>query len=158
MTASVATTPEIVAYADPIIEAIGRIFACLDGQDAEELNWRPPAKETNSLYVLAVHTLANAEEFILGFLDGQPIVRDRDAEFAASGDSAAPLQARWNELQANVREALGRLGPDVLTNSYTHPRRGTRNGRAVLIGVAQHAAEHAGHAELTRDLLAATRM
>ncbi|MCB0140064.1 MAG: DUF664 domain-containing protein, partial [Caldilineaceae bacterium] len=36
---------------------------------------------------------------------------------------------------------------------FTHPRRGQMSGRAILMVVMRHAAEHMGHAELTRDLL-----
>ena len=157
MTTSVSACPEISAFAEPIVGAIERIVRSLDGLDADGLNWRPPAPLTNSVYVLAVHTMANAEEFILSMLDSQRIPRDRDAEFAAVGETAAPINARWHDLQTTLRDALNRFGPDVLTQTYTHPRRGTLTGRAILIFVAQHASEHVGHAELTRQLFDASR-
>ncbi|MBN1310607.1 MAG: hypothetical protein JXB30_04240 [Anaerolineae bacterium] len=40
---------------------------------------------------------------------------------------------------------------------HEHPRRGQMAGRAELIIVARHAAEHMGQAELTRDLLFSAR-
>ena len=157
MSTPVATHPEIVAFATPICTAIERILRCLEGQDAQGLNWRPPAEATNSLYALAFHAMGSAEGFILGLLGGEQIVRDRDAEFLASGDSAEPLSARWASLRPRLRSALDTMPPAMLDETFTHPRIGTMTGRAFLILVAQHMAEHAGHAELTRDLLNASR-
>ncbi len=157
MSASVPAHPEIVAFSEPICTAIERIMRCLEGQDAEGLNWRPPAAATNSLFVLAFHSLGSAEGFILGLLGGEQIVRDRDAEFMARGDSAEPLAARWASLQPRLRAALDTMPPSMLDRTFTHPRLGAMTGRAFLILVAQHMAEHAGHAELTRDLLRAAR-
>lgn len=147
---------ESAAFADPIIDAIARIIRCLDGMDAEGLNWRPPAPETNSVVVLATHTMATVEETVCGVLGGQPVTRDRDAEFSATADDAAPLSARWEVVQARLRETLESQPPDALDREVNHPRRGKMTGRHLLITIAQHAAEHAGHAELTRDLYRAS--
>ena len=75
---------EIAAFAEPLVNAIERIIRCLDSVDAEGLNWRPPAPETNSLYVLAFHTMGSAEEAICGVLDVTP--RDLGADVSAHGD------------------------------------------------------------------------
>jgi hypothetical protein len=157
MSTSVAPLPEIVAFADPIVGAIERIIRCLDGLDAEGLNWRPPAPLTNSLYVLAFHTMGSAEAAIIGELGGQPVQRDRDAEFTASGDSAEPLYARWEALKPRLHETLARLTVADMEKSVHHRRFGAMSGRAFLILAAQHPAEHTGHAELTRQLLDAAR-
>jgi hypothetical protein len=152
-----AAHPETSDFAEALCNAIERILACLDGLDAEGLNWRPPAPETNSLYVLAYHSMGSAEAAIIGELGGQPVDRDRDAEFTASGDSAAPLHARWEALRPRLREALARLTPADMERTVHHRRFGAMSGRAYLILAAQHPAEHVGHAELTRDLLNAAR-
>lgn len=150
-------SPESAAFADPIIDAIARIIRCTEGMDTEGLNWRPPAPETNSLAVLATHTMATVEETVCGVLGGQPVPRDREAEFAARVDAAAPLLARWQTLQGRLRETLTSQPPDALNRTVNHPRRGPMSGRHLLITIAQHAAEHAGHAELTRDLYRASQ-
>jgi hypothetical protein len=152
-----AAHPETSDFAEALCNAIERILACLDGLDAEGLNWRPPAPETNSLYVLAYHSMGSAEAAIIGELGGQPVDRDRDPEFTASGDSAAPLHARWEALRPRLREALARLTPADMERTVHHRRFGAMSGRAYLILAAQHPAEHVGHAELTRDLLNAAR-
>ena len=139
-----------------IVGSLDRLVALLDGLSADELDWRPPAPEANSLYTLAIHTLGNAEENLLETLGGQPIGRDRAGEFAARGDEA-PVTARWAALRPRLAETLAALPPGALDSTYQHPRRGAISGRDILLVVARHAAEHLGQAELTRDLLRATR-
>src|SRR5262249_2140129 len=73
------------------------LVALLEGLSDKELNWRPPAPGTNSLYVLAYHTLANAGENVLGVLCGQLVERNRSSEFVAAGVSstaARPVPCR----------------------------------------------------------------
>jgi hypothetical protein len=140
-----------------IASSLDRMIACLDGLTVEELNWRPAAPGANSLYALAVHTLGNAEENLLGLLGGQPVRRERAAEFVVEADSAGTLGTYWDELRQRLAATLTSLTPAALDRSYAHPRRGTIAGRDVLIVVARHAAEHLGQAELTRDLLQASR-
>ena len=138
-----------------IASSLDRLVGCLDGLSKAQLNWRPDAPGANSLYALATHTLGNAEENLLQTLVGQPVVRDRDGEFAAQGASAQALVARWATVRAVLAARLADLPAGALDVAYTHPRRGTITGREILIVVARHAAEHLGQAELTRDLLRA---
>ena len=140
-----------------IASSLDRLVAHLDGLSADDLDWRPPAPGANSLYVLATHTLGNAEENLLETLGGQPIGRDREAEFAVRGGSVGAVEAHWRELRPRLAEALANLPPGALDATYPHPRRGTITGRDILIVVARHSAEHLGQAELTRDLLRAAR-
>ncbi len=145
----------------PYIErSIDRIVAAL--QSLEDtgipLGWRPPAAGANSVYVLAVHALGNTEEQLLGVLCGLEVTRDREAEFAATPGSAAAIASEWRALAARIESAFGALTEVDLADSKRHPRRGEITGLEVLIVVARHMAEHAGQAELTRDLaLAAQR-
>jgi hypothetical protein len=152
-----AASLDVTACIGPILNGIERIMRCLDGMDTDGLNWRPPAPETNSLYVLAYHTMCSAEWAICGVLAGQQVERDRDAEFRASGDSAAPLYARWEELKPRLRTTLETLPQEALEKTVQHRTLGTMRGRDFLLVAVQHPAEHAGHAELTRDLYRASR-
>ncbi len=140
-------------YADSITGSIERIIACMDGLNAEHLNWKPTAQDTNSLYILAVHTMANAEQTVLGVLGGETIDRNRDEEFLATGDSADWIQQRWSALKPKLETALANLPQEALDKQYEHPRRGSISGYQALLITATHAAEHVGHAEVTRDLL-----
>ncbi|MGI8550907.1 MAG: DinB family protein [Dehalococcoidia bacterium] len=149
---------EAVSFAGFICRAIDRIVSCLDELDEQGLNWRPPAIGANSVYTLAVHTMANAEENILGTVCGQAVARSREQEFLSRAPSAEPLQEYWRRLRTQIEDALTALPSGELDREREHPRRGSVTGREVLLVVARHSAEHMGQAELTRDLLRAIRI
>lgn len=142
-------------FSDKIVEMVERILACCEGLDEAGINWKPDAPDTNSIYVLATHTMGNVRQNVLAVLGDQEDQRDRDTEFIAAGDSAAELQRQWAELKPQVQETLARLGTKDLERVHAHPRRGTMTGQQVLMLAATHAGEHAGQAELTRDIYVA---
>lgn len=148
---------EIASFWRFITSAIDRLIVCLDGLDQTELNWRP-LPDANSLYVLAIHTLANTEENILGTLCGQAIKRNRPAEFMAQADSAETVRQQWQLLRERLQAALVELSPAELDREREHPRRGLLTGREVLLVVARHITEHMGQAQLTLDLLRAASL
>jgi hypothetical protein len=100
--------------------------------------------------------MGNIEANILGVLCHQNITRHREDEFKAWGSSIEPIQERWRNVQERISSNLARLSSTDLSREYEHNRRGKITGRDLLIVVARHAAEHVGHAELTRDLLFTT--
>ena len=141
-----------------ISRSIERIIAALS--ELEEagvpVDWRPPTSDANSVYTLAVHALGNTEHRLLAVLCGLGVERDREAEFASEGGSAASIQDVWRTLKARIEAALERLSEADLARTRRHPVRGEMTGLDVLIVVARHMAEHAGQAELTRDLALAS--
>jgi uncharacterized damage-inducible protein DinB len=147
---------EVAAAYDALSDTLERLLACIEGLDVAQLNWRPPVDGGNSLAVLIVHTLANVEENMLEILGGEPVGRNREEEFLAQDVSADTLRARHAQIMAKVRARLATLPPGELDRERTHPRRGTVTGRRVLWIVVRHAAEHQGHAELTRDWMQST--
>lgn len=79
-----ATTEALISWRYSA-NSLDRLVGCLANCSVTQLNWRPAASETNSLYALAVHTLGNVEENLLQTLAGRSIGRDRDGDFAAQG-------------------------------------------------------------------------
>ena len=145
---------EVESFQHFIFVTIDSIVGALDGLTAEELNWRPTAPATNSLYAIATHVLGNAEENLLGTLCRQPHTRDYGSEFSAAAVPDA-VRAHWTDLRERVAKAFEALTRDDLDGARQHPRRGIITGRDVLIVVARHTAEHWGEAQLTRSLLKA---
>lgn len=137
-----------------ITSSVDRLLVCLDDLEEAALNWRP-LPNANSLYVLATHMIGNIEETVWGLVCNQSIVRDRDAEFRATGHDAQVLRTHWQTLQTQIAQHLAQLPSSALDQEHLHPRRGALTGWAILLIVARHAAEHLAHAELTRDLLLA---
>ena len=146
---------EINLLGHKLFEQVDRIFACVDGASDDELNWRPTSENTNTLAVLATHIMGNLQQNIFVVLLGGEDHRDRDAEFQVEGASAAILMQQWTDLRSRIEGALNTMPGDILDREYDHPRRGRSSGRELLLNAALHAAEHAGHAELTRDLIKA---
>ncbi len=145
---------ELEGFLRAIESEVERTLRSLDGLDAAALDWRP-ADGTSSLAVLATHVIGNVEQNVIEYLCGQPVGRDRDAEFRAQGASSQAVRARWELLRARMGAALADLPASELDREREHPNRGKRSGREVLLVAARHAAEHAGQAELTCDLMKA---
>jgi hypothetical protein len=146
---------EVASFQHFIFSTIDAIVGALDGLTAEELNWRPAAPATNSLYAIATHVLGNAEENLLGTLCGLPHGRDYATEFTAAASVPDAVRERWKRLRDRLADALATVTRDDLDGARQHPRRGVITGRDVLIVVARHAAEHWGEAQLTRSLMKA---
>src|SRR5438067_3446085 len=92
---------EITKYRDDLLWLLRHVVGSLDGLTEAELNWRPPAKDANSLLVLATHTLGAAEAHVIQLLAGQEIERVRANEFVAVGD-AAPVRARLEDVTRRI--------------------------------------------------------
>jgi uncharacterized damage-inducible protein DinB len=140
-----------------ISSSIEQLIATLDGLTPQEIN-QAPTGNANSLYVLVTHTMGTTAENLLEVLCGQPVHRQREAEFAAHGDSLDALHQHWHTLRDHIQACLAEVDNDALVDVRAHPRRGQISGREVLIVVARHCAEHMGQAFLTRDLILAQRV
>src|SRR2546426_4986249 len=85
-----------------------RLLETIADLDEEAVNWRPPVPGANSLLVLVTHAVASAEEHVVGKAAGKTVVRNRDAEFAATGGSGH-LAARAAEVRRRIDDALAGL-------------------------------------------------
>lgn len=155
---------ELDTYSRELTLLLGRLCRLVDGLSASELNWRPPAPEANSLYVIATHVLGNAEAWVLGIICGQDVHRDRDAEFRASGTDPAPLIERAKRLSEEMSRALQALPASALDESRrpAPPLLGIGPAeeltvRQALMRVLVHALMHVGQMQITRDLALAQR-
>ncbi|MDQ2914002.1 MAG: DinB family protein [Chloroflexota bacterium] len=151
-------SPEIDSFRRRFAYEFDRLLRTLEGLDEEAVNWRPEAPSANSILVLVTHAIASAEDHVVRRANRKPVVRSRDAEFAATGE-ASRLSARADEVKQRIYEALaeidGRLGEEREPPDDTWPGRWTVSD--TLLNSVAHPAEHAGHAELTRDLCVAKR-
>ncbi len=164
-------TPELVAIRERLILDVDRIVATLDGLDAESAGWKP-APAASSLLAIARHVLGGTEQVVV-LMSGGTFIRDRDREFLEPGDPDG-IRALASEAKARIAVAFQAIDPASLDRAAAAPptpahpvqRRvpatwtGDARGQTVrdkLLERVAHVAEHAGHAELTRDLLAALR-
>ncbi len=156
---------ELTVYNAELRRQLDKLCDALDGLSAKQLNWRPPAPDTNSVYVIATHTLGNIRGWVLGICCSQPIDRDRAAEFQASGTDAGVLVACARALAQEIEAALRVLPPESLDEprearqdlwgaGTTHPF----TGREALLHALEHIANHLGHIDVTRDLALAAKV
>ncbi len=142
-------------FAASLEELSSRIIAELEAVPPDALNWRPPLPDTNTMYILAIHTAGAAEWWIVGAAAGKSVQRDRPAEFRSQGDLAT-VKAWYAEKLAAVREAAAGLSDADLSakRSYTTARGHAEENTVVycLLHAIEHAAEHLGHIQLTRQL------
>lgn len=150
---------EIETYSQQIRLLLLGVAACLEGLSEAQLNQRPPIDGANSAYVIAAHTLGNARAWVLGIACGQPVERDRPAEFRASGRDAADLMSGARDLSAEVEAALAALSPSDLDRRVVPARSLWGEGephevsvREALLHVVEHASIHLGQLQITRDL------
>jgi DinB superfamily len=98
-----------------------------------------------------VHTMGSAEDK-LSVVCGTPVERYRPGEFAAAGLTAEALAERWRTLRERLDAALLALDDGALERPCRQDDE-VMSGRELMLLAATHSAEHAGQAELTRDLL-----
>jgi hypothetical protein len=127
------------------------VVGATEGLGAAELTRTPSAKGANSLLVLAAHTVGAAERHILVNIAGRKAQGTRDEEFGAKADIAG-VRARWEGVRRGIVEVLDNLPRGRLDEDFVGPV-STTSVQAMLIHAIAHAAEHAGQAELTRDLI-----
>jgi hypothetical protein len=150
---------ETRALSNQIRSILRRVCASLEGLSEAQLNWRPPVAGANSAYAIAAHTFGNARAWVLGIACGQPMGRDRPAEFQASGRDAAGFIADAALLSEEVESALSRLTSSDLDRRLVPPAVLWGEGepqeisvRDALLQVVEHAALHLGQLQITRDL------
>jgi len=150
---------EVETLSRQIRSLLGRVAEAVQGLSQAQLNWRPPVVGANSAYVIATHTLGNARAWVLGIACGQPMGRDRPAEFRASGPDAAALAAEAKNLSHEIESALASLSPADLERRLVPSPDLFGEGdpyeisvREALLHVVEHAALHLGQLQLTRDL------
>jgi uncharacterized damage-inducible protein DinB len=151
--------PEIETYSKYIRKQIVDIQTALRPLTDEQLNQRPDVPGANSGYVIATHVLGNARAWILGIACGQPLSRDRPAEFASSGTYDA-LGKAASALSDETIEALAGLDPSTLDDRFVPPQELWGEGepheiarREALAHVLEHASMHLGQIHVTRDLV-----
>src|SRR5437870_10867384 len=110
--------PEILTYSQYIRKQIADVHAALKGLSEEQLNRRPDVPGANSPFVIATHVLGNARAWVLGIVCGQPLRRDRPAEFASRG-AFPDFDTAAGQISLEIESALGGLEPALLDECFT---------------------------------------
>lgn len=115
----------------------------------------PDLPGANSVFAIVTHCCGVMEHWAGEVIAGRPVERDRDAEFVATG-TVRELERRVAEQRARFardladydalaaprgRAELGDDAPDPVTQGF------------VLLHVVEELYQHAGHVDLTADLV-----
>ena len=138
-------------------EQLPLLRECVAEAPSEALNWRPGGADTNSIAVLATHTMHSLRSWMSVALGAPLPDRDRESEFRVTVDATSELLALVDALTADIERLLdGAKGSvDWAAMRKMRPRAtGTREvpaGRALLHAI-EHVAAHVAHMQLTRQL------
>jgi hypothetical protein len=146
--------------ADPTIEAAREIFdesvdhlrEAIEGLPAEALDWRPPARDSNPITVLATHGM-HSTRWWMTIARGAPLPdRDRPSEFVAEVEDTDELLAF---VDAFARDCLARLDPEEPFDDGAMravPDDDPVSSAWALLHALEHLREHVAQAQLTRQL------
>ena len=137
--------------AEKLNQLMGRIDTCVRKLAPEQI-WMRAGANQNAVGNLLLHLNGNVRQWILHGVGGQPDLRDRDAEFAATdGAGAIELLAR---LRATVEDAAALLR--ALPAERLMERVGTQGYDCTVLAAIYHVVEHfAGH---TFQIIYATKL
>jgi uncharacterized damage-inducible protein DinB len=127
------------------------IFKWSEGLTDDQLNWKPSVVDTNSIGNLMSHILGAEMFSVVERVGGQPVNRDRSAEFANRVTRDGLVQRRA-EVEKRVRETLDKLTAADLDRIVATPN-GEAPVRKFMIYVVSHLSGHMGQVIMTRKLL-----
>ena len=145
--------PTIVAASDLLDRSLNSMREVIARADPEALDWRP-GPDTNSIAVLAVHSMHSTRMW-LSVATGAPLPeRDRPSEFLATVDGVDELLGFFDTMAADCRALLDT--PDPFDPGAVHVTgrddEETATGAHALMHALEHLREHVAHAQLTDQL------
>ena len=124
-------------------EYLAKCRVALVGLPAERLWWRPRAG-ANSAANLVLHLCGNLSLWLLANVGGEPFVRDRAGEFAATGGAdAGELHGRLAEVVGRCTALLRRLDEADLARPLRVQGYDT-DVRGVVFHAVEHMSYHTG--------------
>jgi uncharacterized damage-inducible protein DinB len=143
---------EVMTYVERLNALRRKVVASVEGVDVAALDWKPLAGDTNSLIVLAVHSLGAEHGWIGEIIGGEPKTRMRPREFEAQSDQVSELRERSAAMARESERVLAELTERDLSRMLEHETYGMVSVRWAILHVIEHYAEHLGQMELTRQL------
>jgi uncharacterized damage-inducible protein DinB len=145
-------SPEISSYLNALRELRANVFKTLEGVDAAGLNWVPTREQSNSLFILATHSIGSEHGWIFETMHRGPKTRNRPAEFQEKGDDISGLRRQYERTAGETEEILGALTEADLGTTHEAGTDGTVTTRWIILHVVRHYSEHIGQMYLTRQL------
>ena len=147
--------PILTSARDLLRRARDDLRAAIDGLPPDALNWRPAAADTNSIAVLATHSLTSTREWLSVAVDAPLPARDRPTEFQFEAASATELLAFTDALFEDCLSLIdsSRTVDWAALRHHWDPGRDIELFAAwALLHALEHLREHVGQMSLTRQL------
>ncbi len=131
-----------------------QIRDAIKGMTDEAANWHPLPQGTNSVYAILSHIIGVDNFWVRQVIIGETVKRDREAEFAASGNLAELVDC-WERAWVDIASVLGKLSNAQLLESRSVPRRpefARITVQWVVLHLLSHYAIHLGHIQLTAQM------
>jgi len=142
----------IRAARDLFEDELADLREAIEGAPNEALDWRPPAKDSNTLTILATHGM-HSSRWWMTIARGAPLPdRDRPSEFVAEVGSTDELLTFVDTFAA---DCLARLDPDEPFDAAAMrevPDDDPVSSAWALFHALEHLREHVAQAQLTRQL------
>lgn len=139
--------PEAKNYLDSLNQARANMLKAIEGLTPDALNWAPLSDDTNSLIVLAVHSLGAERKWIHQLVGQRTVERDRAAEFRVRAENVSMLNAQYAAVALETENILA-----ALTEKEMSAEREKYSVRYCILHIIEHYNEHVGQMTLTRQL------
>ena len=150
--------PFLAAAQDTVRRTFADMRTCIAGSPKEALNWKPAGEDSNSVAVLAVHSLHSTRSW-LSIATGEALPeRDRASEFRVEAEDNVGLFGVFDEMASECVALLDSpQSIDWATVRRTHARPNSEDDMKVpaawaLIHAIEHLREHLGQMQLTQQL------
>ncbi len=131
------------------------IHAAIDGLPTDALNWRPAPDDTNSIAVLAIHSLTSTRTWLAVAVDEPLPSRNRDAEFEATARTPAELLHFVDSATAVCLDLVSKertVDWSALRRHWSQEQDVQPFAAWALLHALEHLREHVGQISLTRQL------
>jgi hypothetical protein len=148
------TDPHLFAALDIVRQTFAEMRECIAGLPDEALNWNPAGDDSNSVAVLAIHSMHSTRWWLCVATLEPPPYRDRESEFRTSASDGFEVLTAFDEIAS---DCLALLEPSRAIDwsgmrqwqSQPNP---TDTAAWALIHAVEHLREHLGQIQLTRQL------
>lgn len=127
-----------------ITESIPRIRKCLDQLNEEQIWYRPNAN-SNAVGNLVLHLCGNARQWLIHGLAEVEDIRNRDYEFAASGqEDKVQLLDHVEQLEKDLAVAIPKIVAQDLLAEHTVQQHFSQSGVSMIVHAIEHFSYHTG--------------
>ncbi len=148
------TDPHLFAALDIARLTFADMRQCIGDLPNDALNWKPAGDASNSVAILAVHSLQSTRTWLCVATLQPPPYRDRDAEFLVADSNGSDVLTLFDEIASDclaLLEPSRAIDWSSMRQWQSQPNPSDTAAWALLHAI-EHLREHLGQMLLTRQL------